>query len=360
MTTATEPLRRIAVDVGDGYDVTVGSGLLATAADVVAEQDVAIVTDANVGHAHAPALVSSLEEAGKRVTTFTVPAGEASKSLATWGELLGRVARSGLGRDGAVLALGGGVVGDLAGFLAASYLRGVAFYQFPTSLLAMVDASVGGKTGLDLREGKNLVGAFWQPRAVVADVNTLATLSPHEFRQGTIELVKHGYIRDPGLLTVVDEGWHTAASGDRLSDAVSRSVAVKAAVVSADERESGERVFLNFGHTLAHALEAASDLALQHGDAVAYGMLFAALLARERGHANVVPDLLELVGWLEPPPLPTVGFDDLLPYIARDKKAARGGTRYVLLRSVGDPYLASDVGADEQRSAFSALKELVA
>jgi 3-dehydroquinate synthase len=345
---------------GGGYEVVVGSGLLASAAGVVEQRDVCIVTDTNVGPIHGPALAAALEDAGKRVTVLRVPAGEASKSLATWGELIADVARTGLGRDGAVVALGGGVVGDLAGFVAASYLRGVAFYQYPTSLLAMVDASVGGKTGLDLPEGKNLVGAFWQPRGVVADVATLASLPEREFRQGTVELVKHGYLRDPELLTVVGPRWHPSADSDLLIEAVARSVAVKAAVVAADERETGERAHLNLGHTLAHALEAATGLALQHGDAVAYGLVYAALLGRGRGHDDLVPELLRLVEWLDPAPLPYVSFEDLAPYIARDKKAVGGAARFVLLRSLGDPYLAADVGTDEQRAAYAALKELVA
>lgn len=360
MSASTQAVRRVEVVAGVRYEVTVGSGLLASAAEVVREHDVVVVSDANVARTHGPGLVAALEQTGKRVTAFTVPAGEASKSLTTWGELLGRVARSGLGRDGAVVALGGGVVGDLAGFLAASYLRGIAFYQYPTSLLAMVDASVGGKTGLDLPEGKNLVGAFWQPRAVVADVATLASLPEREFRQGSVELVKHGYLRDPELLKVIGPDWHKDTDPRVLVDAVSRSVAVKAAVVAADVRESGERAYLNFGHTLAHALEAATDLALQHGDAVAYGMLFAAVLARDRGHADLVPDLLRLIAWLRPAPLPAVAFADLEPFIARDKKAAGGRARFVLLRALGEPYLAVDVGDEEQRSAFAELEELVA
>lgn len=359
MTGAVQTPRRVPVTAGAGYEVIVGSDLAATAAAVIEEQQVVIVTDANVGPLHGSGLVLALERAGRRVTTLTVPAGEASKSLTTWSELLRRVARSGLGRDGAIVALGGGVIGDLAGFVAASYLRGVAFYQFPTSLLAMVDASVGGKTGLDLPEGKNLVGAFWQPRAVVADVTTLASLPVREFKQGTVELVKHGYIRDPALLRIVGPAWHREADAESLSDAVSRSVAVKAAVVSADERESGDRAHLNFGHTLAHALEAVTDMALQHGDAVAYGMVFAALLARGRGHEDLVPGLLDLVAWLQPAPLPGVDFADLSPFIARDKKTAAGTPRFVLLSAVGAPYLAGDVGIDEQRAAYAALKELM-
>ena len=356
----TQPPRRVPVAVGSGYEVTIGSGLLVTAAAVIAEQRVVVVTDVNVVRAHGAALVASLESAGKSVTLLTVQPGEASKSLATWGELVGAVARSGLGRDGAIVALGGGVVGDLAGFVAASYLRGVAFYQFPTSLLAMVDASVGGKTGLDLPEGKNLVGAFWQPRAVIADVATLTSLPEREFKQGTVELVKHGYLRDPRLLQVVGPDWHRGADPALLIDAVTGSVAVKAAVVSADERESGERAHLNFGHTLAHALEAVTDMALQHGDAVAYGMLYAGLLARQRGHADLVPDLLRLVEWLQPAPMPAVAFSDLAPFVARDKKSAGGLPRFVLLAELGSAYLADDVTVEEQEAAYAALKELIA
>ena len=359
MTVWTRPSRRVPVVIGVGYEVTVGSDLLATAAAVIEEHSVVVVTDQHVGPLHGPPLVAAIESAGRSVTTLTVPAGESSKNLATWGDVVGAVARAGLGRDGAIVALGGGVVGDLAGFVAASYLRGVAFYQFPTSLLAMVDASVGGKTGLDLPEGKNLVGAFWQPRAVIADVATLATLPEREFKQGTVELVKHGYIRDPALLQVVGPAWRREADEGLLVDAVGRSVAVKAAVVSADERESGERAHLNFGHTLAHALEAVTDMQLQHGDAVAYGMVFAALLSRERGAVDFVPELLRLVDWLQPAPLPAVDFSDLAPFIARDKKTAGGRPRFVLLAELGRPYLAADVGVDEQESAYAALKELI-
>lgn len=357
MTTVT--LRSVDVAVGGGYRVHVGSDLNDTAVELVRHPHVAVVSDSNVAPVHARGVASALAEAGARVDTMTVPAGEGSKSLAVWGELLTRLARSGMGRDGAIVAVGGGVVGDLAGFAAASYMRGVALYQYPTSLLAMVDASVGGKTGLDLPEGKNLVGAFWQPRAVLADVATLRTLPEREFKQGSVELVKHGYLRDPELLGVIGDDWHRAASPERLVDAVTRSVAVKAAVVAADERESGERAYLNFGHTLAHALEAASGLAMQHGDAVAYGMLYAGLLGRARGHADLVPELLRLLEWLQPAAFPVLGFDQLTTFMARDKKAVGGAARFVLLRDVGEPYLAADVSVDEQRSAFRALEELV-
>ena len=359
MSVTSTAMRSVTVAVGDGYRVHVGSDLAGTAVELVRHPRVAVVSDSNVAPVHARGVASALAAAGTHVDTLTVPAGEASKSLAVWGDLLSRLARTGMGRDGAIVAVGGGVVGDLAGFAAASYLRGVALYQYPTSLLAMVDASVGGKTGLDLPEGKNLVGAFWQPRAVIADVATLRTLPEREFRQGTVELVKHGYLRDPELLGVVGDEWHRAAPPERLVDAVTRSVAVKAAVVAADERERGERAYLNLGHTLAHALEAASGLAMQHGDAVAYGMLYAGLLGRARGHADLVPDLLRLVEWLQPVPFPELGFDRFATFMARDKKAVGGATRFVLLRRVGEPYLAADVSDDEQRSAFRELEELV-
>ena len=359
MNATTQATRVVDVDVADGYQVHVGAHLTKTLARLVDQPRVAVISDSNVAHLHAQPVVTALTESGVHVDTVTVPAGERSKSVSVWSDVLSRLAVSGLGRDGAVVAVGGGVVGDLAGFVAATYLRGVPFYQYPTSLLAMVDASVGGKTGLDLPEGKNLVGAFWQPRAVFADVTTLATLPEREFRQGTVELVKHGYLSDTELLNVIGPDWHPAGDVDRLIAAVTRSVAVKAAVVTNDEREAGERAHLNFGHTLAHALEAATGMSLQHGDAVAYGMLYAGLLARGRGHADLVPELRKLLAWLEPEPLPSIPFEDLAAFMARDKKATAGTARFVLLRAAGEPYVAADVDRDEQRAAYAELEELM-
>lgn len=358
---AVRSAQRVNVAVTPPYPVYIGSGLLELAASVIPQQRLAVISDGNVAPLHAAALLEALRAAGRDAALFTVPAGEASKSLSQYGQLLRSLALAGYSRDGAVLALGGGVVGDLAGFVAATYLRGVAFYQLPTTLLAMVDASVGGKTGLDVPEGKNLVGAFWQPRAVLADVTTLATLPEREFRQGTVELYKHGLLAaEPSLLRLFEHDWSPNAPAEQLARAVAASVAVKAGVVARDERESGERAHLNLGHTLAHALESATDHRLSHGDAVAYGLVFAGLLARSRGYADLSARLLELLTWLRPAPLPTPEFSTLLAFMARDKKVAAGRLRFVLLADVGQPLLVDDLNEAELASAWQALQVLVA
>jgi len=354
------PPFRVEVAVTAPYTVHVGAHLLRTLPDLVGERTVAIVSDENVAPLYAPALTADLERAGKQVLQVTVPPGEASKSLQEYGYALNALARAAFPRDGAVIALGGGVVGDLAGFLAASYMRGVAYYQAPTSLLAMVDASVGGKTGLDLPDGKNLVGAFWQPQAVVADVATLASLPEREFRQGTVELVKHGLLADASLLSAFEDGWSQALPPERLADVVARSVRVKARVVAADEREAGQRAHLNLGHTLAHALEAASQQRLAHGDAVAYGLVYAALLARRRGFADHTAAVYELFNWVLPGPLPLAEFSDLYAFMQRDKKVSGGQVRFVLLEDVGRPVLVPDLTYGELERAYSELLKVVA
>lgn len=364
MSAASAPLggasHVVEVAVNPAYQVHVAPGALATLPDLGSQATVAIVSDSNVAPLYAAGLAAELERAGKRVLVLTVPAGEPSKSLQQYGTLLHALAEAAFPRDGAVIALGGGVVGDLAGFVAASYMRGVAWYQAPTSLLAMVDASVGGKTGLDLPHGKNLVGAFWQPQAVVADVATLASLPEREFRQGSVELVKHGLLADPTLLATFAAGWSQSEPPEVLADAVARSVAVKARVVAADEREAGQRAHLNLGHTLAHALEAASQQRLAHGDAVAYGLVYAALLARRRGFADLTTTVYELFNWVLPGPLPVAGFDSLYAYMQRDKKVADGQVRFVLLEDVGRPVLVPDLTYGELQRAYTELLKVVA
>lgn len=352
--------RVLPVQVAQPYSVHVGADVLPSVPSLVPQRNVALISDANVDPIYGDQLAAALRAAGKEVVRLTVPAGEASKSLERYGELLNALAAAAFPRDGAVLALGGGVVGDLAGFVAASYMRGVALYQVPTSLLAMVDASVGGKTAIDLPAGKNLVGAFWQPRAVFADVSTLKSLPEREFRQGTVEFVKHGLLAEPSLLGTFAEGWSQDLPLDQLADAVARSVAVKAHVVAADEREAGVRAHLNLGHTLAHALEAASQQRLAHGDAVAYGLVYAALLARRRGYADHTAAVYELFNWVLPGPLPVAEFEALYAYMQRDKKVAHGRVRFVLLESVGKPVVVDDLTYGELERAYGELLKVVA
>ncbi|MEJ2288018.1 MAG: 3-dehydroquinate synthase [Deinococcales bacterium] len=350
----------IDVPVEPAYTVTVGPGVLETVGERVGERRVALVTDTHVGPLHADTVRGRLVAAGAEVAAFQVPAGEDSKSGEQWLALQRGFAREGLDRDAAVVALGGGVVGDLAGFAAATYMRGVAWYQLPTSLLAMVDASVGGKTAIDLPEGKNLVGAFWQPRAVLADVRVLTTLPEAEFRQGAVEHFKHGLLADPVLLERFEEEVATARDEAALAEAIARSVRVKAAIVGRDEREGGIRAHLNLGHTLAHALEAVSGHALPHGDAVAYGLHYAALLGRQRGFADVTRYTARLLRWERPAPLPEATFEALLPFLARDKKSRGGRQRFVLLEAIGTPVVVDDVSREEQERAWATLLEEVA
>lgn len=341
------------------YPVVVEAGLLQRAGDYIRAPRVALISDEAVAPLYAETVQGSLEAAGSRVFLYTVPAGEDSKSLVTLESLLRRMAQDGFNRQGAVVALGGGVVSDLAGFVAASYMRGIDFYIASTTLLGMVDAAVGGKTGVNLPEGKNLVGAFWQPKAVLMDVAVLATLPEREFRGGAVELFKHGLLADPQLLDdVARPEFRPDGPAAFLEETVARSVKVKADIVAEDEREGGRRAYLNLGHTLAHALEAHSDHALSHGDAVAYGLLFAARLAAARGYADETARVGPFVRWVAPSPLPEGPLTPLLPFIARDKKHL-GTQRWVLLERVGSPHIAGDVSEAELQAAWAYLQDTV-
>jgi 5-deoxy-5-amino-3-dehydroquinate synthase len=310
----------VPVELGDRrYEVLVGEGTRHQLAGLVAATvpgaaRVAVVTQAGIGVEVDPGLPSEV---------FTVPDGEGAKSLAVVEELCRSFARYGLSRSDAVVAVGGGVVTDLAGFAAASFHRGTAYLNVATTLLAQVDAAVGGKTGVNLPEGKNLVGAFWQPRAVVCDTEVLATLPPREWASGRGEMAKYAFL---GVAGPAGTGLLDLA----LPDQVSSCVAIKAEVVAGDEREGDRRMVLNYGHTLAHALEAAAfdpygALDLRHGEAVGVGLVFAALLARRLG--RIGDDEVELhrrvVGAFDLSPRLPAGLDptQLVSFMARDKKA---------------------------------------
>jgi 3-dehydroquinate synthase len=281
------------------------------------EGRIGIVTDDTVGKLHLARYADALRGRNRRVTAVVVPDGEGSKSMARADELCESFAREGLDRKALVVALGGGVVGDLAGFVASIFLRGVAYVQVPTTLLAQVDSSVGGKTGVNLPAGKNLVGTFWQPRLVYADIGTLATLSDRDRASGLAEVIKHAFIADAELLAFLEANTAAVRDGEPeiIAELVARSCAIKARVVGADERETtGARALLNFGHTVGHAIESASHLGpsgraggaersdqqwpdpLRHGEAVALGMLAAARVhAAESGTASLEPRLRALL-----------------------------------------------------------------
>jgi 3-dehydroquinate synthase len=319
----------------------------------VPHTQVALVADEAVALLHAGAVTAALEAAGARVTTITVPSGERCKTLEVLGSALSRLAAQGFTRDSAVVALGGGATSDLAGFVAAAFLRGIAFYVLPTTLLAMVDASVGGKTGVNLPEGKNLVGAFHQPRGVWADLATLETLPARTFREGAAEIFKHGLLTNGALCDAVLEPGFGVRS-DRLEAVVADAVQVKIDFVQRDPFEAGARAFLNFGHTLAHALEAVTLHALPHGEAVGYGMHFAALVGKRLGLEDLTARTRAFLEYQRPAKLEGVAWRELLTFMNRDKKADARGLRFVLLERLGAPRLerVPDAALEEAWKAF--------
>lgn len=301
----------------------------------------AVVCDTNVEPLYGTEAVNACRRAGLVADLFSFPAGEANKTRQQWSNLTDRLLDAGLGRDAAVVAVGGGVTGDLAGFVAATFMRGIPVVQVPTSLLAMIDASVGGKTGVDVGPGKNLVGAFHAPRMVVVDPETVATLPERERAEGLAEAVKHGAIADAEYFESLARENRVLLAGDpdATGRAVARSVEIKARVVSEDERESGLRQILNFGHTYGHALEAACGYGVGHGTAIAAGMVLEARLGEragvtETGAARRLEDVLRAFGLGALPHIPE-GTAAVIPRLARDKKAREGAVRFVLLERIG-------------------------
>jgi 3-dehydroquinate synthase len=335
-----------------GYEVVVRPGALvdlpALLRVAAPAHRYAVVSDSNVAPLWGEAVLGPLREAGLRADLVTVPAGESAKTRATWAHVLDEFLALGLGRDACVLALGGGVVGDLAGFAAATFLRGVSVVQIPTTLLAMVDASVGGKTGIDAPAGKNLIGAFHQPRLVLADPATLGTLPDRELRSGMAEVVKHGAIADERYFDDVVAGCADllARKGGALTPVVRRSVEIKASFVAADPFEAGARKALNAGHTLGHAIEALSGYALAHGEAIAIGMVVEARAGERAGiTAPGTSGRLEqaLAGFGLPTRLPADMEPAAVLGAARsDKKARAGRLHYTLLERIGGLARAAD------------------
>ncbi|MBC7099018.1 3-dehydroquinate synthase [Candidatus Bipolaricaulota bacterium] len=345
------------------YPVYIGRGLLPELGDIVRgsrfPQRVAVIADSTVARLYGKAVLSSLE--GAELLSF--PAGEASKTLTTAQRLYEELLERGFDRGCGVIALGGGVTCDLAGFVAATYMRGLPWAAVPTTLLAQVDAAIGGKTGVDHRKGKNLIGAFHQPSFVLVDPAVLSTLPQRELHAGLAELLKTGLIGDADLFRLVEEKLSTVLSGELspLEEAVVRAVRVKAEVVSRDEREGGLRRILNFGHTLAHALEAATGYRyFLHGEAVAWGMIAATWLSWRRGllkeaeHKRIERLLLKL----SKPPLPKVPSEALLQHLRRDKKIVAGRLHYVLLRGIGEALLEGGVTEGELLSAWEYIRTL--
>lgn len=340
--TSPGSIRVTVAGAGADYQVFVGQGLLARLPALLREHCPAhryvVIADHKVAELHGAALMSAL--AGVEPQLLTFPSGEWNKTREQWADLSDRMLKAGIGRDGAVLAFGGGVAGDLAGFVAATWLRGIPVVQLPTSLLAMIDSSIGGKTGLDVPGAKNMIGAFHQPRLVVADIGYLATLPRAHIAAGLAEAIKHGVIRDAGYFQLLGDATPCLARDlGHLEAVVRRSIEIKAAVVAADERETGVRAILNFGHTVGHAVEALSGFDLLHGEAVAIGMAVEAGIA-EAGGLGAAGLRATIVATLERYSLPSVvpaglTSDAILELMHTDKKARGGRMRLALPRDIG-------------------------
>lgn len=352
----------VTVGLGDrSYLIRIQPGLMKGIGPLLRDQGLAkrygVIADERVAALYASSLVDSLGQAGISSKLFTFPAGEASKHLATVADLASRLAQAGFDRHDGLIALGGGVTGDITGFLAGIYMRGIPFVQVPTTLLSQVDSSVGGKTGVDLPEGKNLVGVFLQPRAVFIDPGVLHTLPRAEFLGGLAEVIKYGVIRDEGFFAMLERERKNilALSPAPLIETIARCCAIKAAVVEEDEREGGVRRILNFGHTIGHAVEAASGFALSHGFAVSMGMVAAARLAVRTNlltssEAQRLEDMLRAYGLpVEIPRECTRDWAHLRTLLLADKKTVGGRIFFVLPRKIGEVVVTDDVQEEDVR-----------
>ncbi|MDC0148340.1 3-dehydroquinate synthase [Alphaproteobacteria bacterium] len=348
------------------YDIHIGSGLLnhagAYIAPLLRRPRVAIVTDSNVAKLHLPALQAALAEAGIGFETIIIEAGEASKSFAQLETLCGALMDHEIERDDCILAFGGGVIGDLTGFAAAILRRGTRFIQIPTSLLAQVDSSIGGKTAINAGQGKNLIGAFHQPDLVLADMDVLASLPPRQVTAGYAEIVKYGALGNAEFFHWLDANYASvlALDPDAMAHAVAESCRAKAAIVARDEREAGDRALLNLGHTFGHAFEKLTDYsdALLHGEGVGYGIVLAFALSAARGYCPL-EDAERVQAHMQKVGLPVqmsqigngnFGVEALIDAMRQDKKVQAGNMRFILARQLGESFVSDDVGEDELRA----------
>jgi 3-dehydroquinate synthase len=346
-------MKKIKVELGsDSYEVRVGTDLLGRAGLWLKEKGfsgkAAIITDTAVKGLHGDALIRGLTNAGFKVATLEVPSGEGQKSLETAGRLYHELTSAYAERTEPVLALGGGVIGDLAGFVAATYMRGVPLIQVPTTLLAQVDSSIGGKVAVDHGQLKNTIGVFYQPKLVIADIETLKTLPEAEIANGLAEIIKHAAIKNENLFNFLDINMPRARALNEgvLETIVLESARIKAEVVEKDEKESGLRGILNYGHTIGHAIEAVSNFQLRHGQAVAIGMVAAARISSRMGilgESDVVRlgDTIEKAGL--PTEMPDLPVEDIISAMKHDKKVRQDKVIFVLLKSIGNAFITDEV-----------------
>ena len=345
-------MRRIKVKLGSGYEICIGSGLLAEAGTRLKELGFAdklvVITDTRVQGLYGDALVRDLNEGGFAATTVSIPEGEEQKSLETAGRLYRELTDCYAERTTPILALGGGVIGDLAGFVAATYMRGVPLVQIPTTLLAQVDSSIGGKVAVDHGQLKNKIGVFYQPALVIADVDVLSTLPANELANGLAEVIKSAAIKDRNFFSFLEDNIERVKTleKDTLEEVVFRTAKIKAEVVTKDERDLGLRNILNYGHTIGHAIETVSDFQMEHGRAVAIGMLVAAKISNRQG-ILADTEMLRLRNVIGAAGLPTEmpGYKtgDLIQSMKHDKKVLRDKVRFVLLKSIGDVFITDEV-----------------
>lgn len=359
----------VTVDLADRrYDIIVGEDVFARSGELMApvlrQKRVIVITDATVGKLHLDTLKASLDRAGIAHEAIVLPAGEKTKDFANLEDLMNRLLDAGIERRTTLVALGGGVIGDLTGFAAAIALRGIDFVQIPTTLLAQVDSSVGGKTGINTRQGKNLVGAFHQPRLVIADTTILDTLPERQLLAGYAEVVKYGLLGDAEFFRWLEGHGPAVRDGDPNArrHAVVESCRAKAAIVAADEREAGQRALLNLGHTFGHALEAETGMSdtLLHGEGVAIGMSLAFDLSVQLGHcdaeaADLVRRHLAAIG-LPTTPAHALGnvwsAEKLISHMGKDKKVVDGTMTFILARAIGDAFISQDVSQDDLMTLF--------
>jgi 3-dehydroquinate synthase len=361
---------KITVGLGArSYDIHVGAGLFGQAGSLLASRagkTVPIVTDAHVAKHHLDRLIASLKSAGIAAQPIVIEPGEGAKSFAGLEKLCASLLKSGVERGGLIVALGGGVIGDLTGFAAGILKRGIDFAQIPTTLLAQVDSSVGGKTAINTAEGKNLVGMFHQPKIVIADVELLSTLPPRELRAGYAEVVKYGALGDADFFAWLEANGAKALAGDTaaLTHTVSHSCRMKAEIVARDERETGERALLNLGHTFGHALEAATGYSdrLLHGEGVAVGMALAFRLSAKLG-LSPAADTERVERHLRAGGLPAAisdiagprpSADTLFSHMAHDKKAKDGKLTFILVRGIGHAFVTNNVPVEAVKDVLAA------
>jgi 3-dehydroquinate synthase len=351
------PLVEVPVQLSTNpYRVLIGAGAISWSGNLISSVlkpcRCVVVTDSNVAPFYAETVERSLSHAGFQTVRVTVPAGESSKSLPQLGSICDAMIQAGLDRSSLLVALGGGVVGDLAGFAAAVFYRGIPYIQIPTTIVSQVDSSVGGKTGVNAAGGKNLLGSFHQPRLVIADTDTLRSLPKREFNEGFAEVIKHAAIRDPSMLDALDD----------LPSLIARNVGIKAAIVAEDEFETkGRRALLNFGHTIGHGIEAAAGYGkLLHGEAISLGLLAACRLSVEKSGLSE-DEATKISSALASYELPlrlddSIETDAIFCALKKDKKFAAGGIRFVLLRRLGEAFVSDGITEADVRRVIESLR----